>query len=153
MHAKQQYHWIGIWVEYAGSNDHIFTPERLQEICEMEATFYRPPEYRDVCVLDDDGQCVIPPLSIVGQFYGEWLAGLVRNGDGNLLFVGDCRRRGNVDKYGSAARSRRHGNSMVMEKRARKWPLLKNGFSWRKGQLSALRDGRSVAFSSTTSRR
>ena len=84
LHArKQPYQYIGTWVEYAGSSGHIFTPERLQQICEMEATFYRPAEYRDVCVLDDDGQCVIPPLSIVGIFYGdEWLAGLVRNGTG-----------------------------------------------------------------------
>ena len=70
LHArKQPYQLLGTWVEYAGSG-HIFTPERLQQICEMEATFYRPAEYRDVCVLDDDGQCAIPPLSIVGQFYG-----------------------------------------------------------------------------------
>ena len=84
LHARQQpYQSLGTWVEYAGSSGHIFTPERLQEICEMEATFYRPAEYRDVCVLDADGQCVIPPLSIVGIFYGdEWLAGLVHNGTG-----------------------------------------------------------------------
>ena len=49
----------------------------------MEATFYRPAEYQNVCVLDDESQCAIPPLSIVGQFYGvEWLAGLVHNGTG-----------------------------------------------------------------------
>ena len=84
LHARKQPHeLLGTWVEYAGSNGHIFTPERLQQICEMEATFYRPAEYRDVCVLDEDDQCAIPPLSIVGQFYGHsWLAGLVRNGTG-----------------------------------------------------------------------
>ena len=84
LHArKQPYALLGHFVEYAGSNDHIFTPERLQDICEMEATFYRPAEYQNVCVLDDDGQCAIPPLSILGQFYGNsWLAGLVRNGTG-----------------------------------------------------------------------
>ena len=93
LHARKQPHqWIGIWVEYAGSSGHIFTPERLQEICEMEATFYRQAEYQDVCVLNDDGQCAITPLSIVGQFYGvEWLAGLVRNGTGtcDLLATAD----------------------------------------------------------------
>ena len=69
LHARKQPHQLlGTWVEYAGPGGHIFTPERLQEICEMEATFYRPAEYRDVCVLDDDGQCAIPPLSIVGRF-------------------------------------------------------------------------------------
>ena len=80
---KQEHTMFNTWVEYAGSNGHIFTPERLQHICEMEATFYRPAEYQEVCVLDDDGQCAIPLLSIVGQFYGNsWLAGLVRNGTG-----------------------------------------------------------------------
>jgi len=84
LHArKQPYNMLATWVEYAGSND-IFTPETLQQICEMEATFYRPAEYQDVCVLDDDGQCAIPPLSIVGQFYGHsWLARLVHNGTGD----------------------------------------------------------------------
>ena len=81
---KQQYAWLGTWVEYEGPDGHIFTPERLQHICEMEATFYRPAEYQDVCVLDDNGQCVIPPLSIVGQFYGHsWLSALVRHGTGD----------------------------------------------------------------------
>jgi len=84
LHArKQPYALLETFVEYTGPNDHIFTPERLQQICEMEASFYRPAEYQDVCVLDEDGQCAIPPLSIVGQFYGHsWLAGLVRNGTG-----------------------------------------------------------------------
>ena len=97
LYARQQpYPLLGTWVVYAGPGGHIFTPERLQEICEMEATFYRPAEYQDICVLDDDGQCAIPPLSIVGQFYGdEWLAGLVRNGTGtcHLLEAADVDRR------------------------------------------------------------
>jgi hypothetical protein len=90
LHARKQKHTLFYaWVEYAGSSDHIFTPEKLQQICEMEATFYRPAEYQDVCVLDDDGRCAIPPLSIVGQFYGaEWLAGLVRNGTGSCDLLG-----------------------------------------------------------------
>ena len=85
LHArKEQYPLLGTWVEYAGPGGHIFTPTRLQQICEMEATFYRPAKYQDVCVLDDNNQCTIPPLSIVGEFYGdEWLAGLVRNGTGS----------------------------------------------------------------------
>jgi hypothetical protein len=85
LHArKQPYQLLGTWVEYAGSSGHIFTPERLQEICEMEAAFYRPAEYQGICVLDDESHCAIPPLSIVGKFYGdEWLAGLVRNGTGD----------------------------------------------------------------------
>lgn len=99
LHArKQPYTLLGTWVEYAEPDGHIFTPARLQEICEMEATFYRPAEYQEVCVLDEDGHCAIPPLSIVGQFYGdEWLAGLVRNGTGTCNL---CWRR---------KRSRQHG--------------------------------------------
>ena len=89
LHARRQsYQVLSTWVEYAGPSGHIFTPERLQEICEIEATFYRPAEYQDICVLDDNGQCAIPPMSLIGQFYGaEWLAGLVHNrtGDCHLL--------------------------------------------------------------------
>ena len=81
---EQQHKFLRTWVEYTGPNDHIFTPEALQHICEIEATFYRPAKYQDVCVLENDGQCAVPPLSIVGQFYGnDWFEGLVRNGTGN----------------------------------------------------------------------
>ena len=88
-YARKQRHMETVtWIEYAGHNGHVFTPETLQKICEMEATFYRRSEYQDVCVLNDDGQCAIPPLSIVGQFYGhDWLNGLVRNGTGTCLLL------------------------------------------------------------------
>ncbi len=107
---KQSNPSMGTWVEYAGSSGHIFTPERLQEICEMEATFYRPAEYRDVCVLDDDGQCAIPPLSIVGQFYGvEWLAGLVRHGTGTCDLLATAEVEATWTSMISAANATKEG--------------------------------------------
>ena len=123
LHARKQPHkLIGTWVEYAGSSGHIFTPERLQQICEMEATFYRPAEYRDVCVLDDNGQCVIPPLSIVGQFYGHsWLAGLVRNGTGTCHLLATSEVEATWTSMISAANATREGFNeygMFMEKGA-----------------------------------
>ena len=123
LHArKQPYQLFGTWVEYAGPGGHIFTPERLREICEMEATFYRPAEYQDVCVLNDDGHCAIPPLSIVGQFYGsEWLAELVRNGTGTCDLLGTEQVEVKWASMVSAANATREGFSkygVFMEKGA-----------------------------------
>lgn len=120
LHArKQPYTLLGTWVEYAGPNDHIFTPARLQGISEMEATFYRPAEYHEVCVLDDDGQCAIPPLSIVGQFYGHsWLAGLVRNGTGDCHLLETSEVEATWSSMVTAANATRDGFSkycMFME--------------------------------------
>ena len=121
LHArKQPYQLLGTWVEYAGSSGHIFTPERLQEICEMEAAFYRPAEYQDVCVLNDDGQCAIPPHLLLDNSMASVARGACAQWDGNLPFVGDCRRRGNVDKYDICGKCDQGGLNMA--------------FSWRKGQ-------------------
>ena len=126
LHArKQPYTLLETFVEYTGPNDHIFTPERLQQICEMEASFYRPAEYQDVCVLDDDGQCAIPPLSIVGRFYGnDWLAGLVRNGTGECGLL-------------EAAEVEATWNSMLATDNATTADRLKNGLLVERGAISA----------------
>ena len=126
LHArKQQYTLLNTWTEYAGPNDHIITPETLQHICEMEAAFYRPAEYQDVCVLDDDGQCAIPPLSIVGRFYGnDWLAGLVRNGTGECGLL-------------EAAEVEATWNSMIATDNATAADQLKNGLLVERGAISA----------------
>jgi len=123
LHArKQPYQLLGTWVEYAGADGHVFTPERLQKICEMEATFYRPAEYQDVCVLDDDGRCAVSPLSIVGQFYGHsWFVRLVRNGTGDCHILETEAVEATWTSMISAANATREGISkygMFMEKGA-----------------------------------
>ena len=91
----------------------------------MEATFYRPAEYQGVCVLDDDGQCAIPPLSIVGRFYGnDWLAGLVRNGTGECGLL-------------EAAEVEATWNSMIATDNATAADQLKNGLLVERGAISA----------------
>ena len=91
----------------------------------MEAAFYRPAEYQGVCVLDDDGQCAIPPLSIVGRFYGnDWLAGLVRNGTGECGLL-------------EAAEVEATWNSMIATDNATAADRLKNGLLVERGAISA----------------
>ena len=91
----------------------------------MEATFYRPAEYQNVCVLDEDGQCAIPPLSIVGQFYGHsWLAGLVHNGTGTC----DMLETAEVEATWS---------SMITAANATREGFLKYGVFMEKGAVAA----------------
>jgi hypothetical protein len=48
----------------------ILTPSNLQQICEIETWITSHPNYPKLCVLNDDGQCKQPELSLVTKFYG-----------------------------------------------------------------------------------
>jgi len=50
----------------------IFTPELLQQMCEVERVFTTHKDWPDNCVLDQDDktQCAFPSRSVVGLFYG-----------------------------------------------------------------------------------
>jgi hypothetical protein len=52
------------------SDQSIFNPVALQEICKFESIFVNSSVYPDFCILDDSGNCVPQASSIVTYFYG-----------------------------------------------------------------------------------
>ena len=66
----QEYEESFIFIHEAKDKKDIYTPQNLLDMCRVESLIALNEDFENYCLLDSNGECVLPSTSIVVHFYG-----------------------------------------------------------------------------------